>query len=165
MTRIRWKSPPAKVGAPEGSIHVWAADLDDLMVLSCVHESDLAPEELERAARFRSEEDRTRFVVRRAVLRMILARYLYKEPASLRFRRGPHGKPALDTPDDGRTIRFNASASDGLAVYAVTVEGEVGVDIEAIRLPQDWLEVTEDAFAASEACTPTESPCTQPAGF
>jgi 4'-phosphopantetheinyl transferase len=47
----------------------------------------------------------------------------------LRFERGEHGKPYL--PACG--LRFNMSDSGDLALYAVALDVEVGVDIEQVR--------------------------------
>jgi 4'-phosphopantetheinyl transferase len=79
-----------------------------------------------RAARFRSGRDRERYVVCHGILRMLLARYIDRAPAVLRFDTGNYGKPALRNSD----LRFNLSHSRHLALFAVSRELAVGCDIE-----------------------------------
>jgi len=93
----------------------------------------LAPDECDRADRFLRDADRNRFIVGRGVLRTILGRYLGSHPAQLRFRYSPAGKPALAAESGPGSIRFNVSHTRDIALYAVTIGREVGVDIERIR--------------------------------
>jgi 4'-phosphopantetheinyl transferase len=116
-------------------IDVWRAALDDqpaevLQYLQTV----ISPDEAGRAHRFYFERDRRRFVIGRGILRLLLGRYLGREPGELVFRYGENGKPALATLNGGPPpLYFNVTHSEGLAVYAFTRAGEVGVDIERIR--------------------------------
>jgi 4'-phosphopantetheinyl transferase len=91
----------------------------------------LSPDEQRRGAGFRLERDRVRFIVRRGLLRRMLALRLGVEPVSLRFGYGSFGKPYLLEPHGG--LRFSVAHSSGLAVYALAVEREVGIDIERVR--------------------------------
>jgi 4'-phosphopantetheinyl transferase len=60
---------------------------------------------------------------------MILGHYLALQPAEVSFRYGRYGKPLLD----GTDLLFNMSKSAGCAVYAVTRNRRIGVDVEQIR--------------------------------
>ena len=86
----------------------------------------LADDERCRARRFRLERDRRRYIVRRAILRELLSRYLGIAPARVRLRTGPFGKPCVAEGD----LRFSLSHSRGLALYAVARGLEVGCDLE-----------------------------------
>lgn len=86
----------------------------------------LDDEERARADRFRFERDRRRFVLRRGLLRTLLAARLGRDPAALRFTRNAFGKPALP----GSDLRFSASHSHGTALLAVAWGVELGCDIE-----------------------------------
>ncbi|MGB7437819.1 MAG: hypothetical protein WBW49_20565, partial [Candidatus Acidiferrum sp.] len=46
---------------------------------------------------------------------------------------GPNGKPALSRKTDSLDSRFNLSHSHGLAMLAVALGREVGIDVERIR--------------------------------
>jgi 4'-phosphopantetheinyl transferase len=93
----------------------------------------LSTDEIARADRFKFERDRRRFVVGRGALRRILASYLERDPKSIHFVYGPHGKPMLADAATSGGLEFNASGSDELAVCAVTAGRPVGVDIELCR--------------------------------
>jgi hypothetical protein len=92
--------------------------------------SILSPDEELRAARFRFDSDRSRWVRARTALRVILADYASLPPAELQFVLGPHGKPALAS---GSEIEFSLSHAGSWAMVAVTRGIPVGIDIERIR--------------------------------
>ena len=69
----------------------------------------------------------------RAVLGMILGRYLQFEPHRVQLIYGPHGKPNLAERRGDEELRFNLSHSPKLALYALTRGREVGVDRELLR--------------------------------
>lgn len=77
--------------------------------------------------------DQRRFLAARGVLRMLLGHYLDRAPESIGFGYGPNGKPELERPGGNPPVCFNYSHSQGLALYAVTREGRIGVDLEALR--------------------------------
>ena len=93
--------------------------------------------EQDRAARFRRPEDRARFLVGRAALRQVLGTWLDRDPAALRFRYGPHGKPALDSVVDAAP-HFNLAHSGDLILLAFHPSRPVGVDVELLRPGLDW---------------------------
>jgi 4'-phosphopantetheinyl transferase len=101
-----------------------------------------------RAARFRFERDRRRFVARRLFLRAVLAEHMGVEPAGIRYRASGYGKPELDLADAG--IAFSTSHADDLAIVAVVRGGEVGADIERIRTMRDALDIARKFFTACE---------------
>lgn len=62
-----------------------------------------------------------------------MGHYLDAEPGHLQFEYGPHGRPSVVQPLRGKSLCFNLSYSDGIALYAVTWDRAVGVDIERFR--------------------------------
>ncbi|HEY1203980.1 MAG: 4'-phosphopantetheinyl transferase superfamily protein [Bryobacteraceae bacterium] len=108
-----------------GEVHIWRVDLSRWSGDG----AELDAEELARAARFRFPEIRQRWVAGRAALRRLLERYTGVPAAELRFARGEHGKPYLA----GSRVRFNMTDSGDLALYAVTLDAEIGVDVERVR--------------------------------
>lgn len=92
-------------------------------------ESCLSSEERERAAKFRFERDRRRFVVARARLREELAGRLGLRPEAVELAYGDNGKPRLAD----QVLHFSVSHCDDVALFAFSRSGEIGVDIEAIR--------------------------------
>lgn len=105
-------------------------------------------EERERAARFRFDHLQRSFVLARGALRVLLGSYLNTSRSNVRFRYNSSGKPSLASL--GR-IRFNVSHSSRLAVFAFTLDCEVGVDVEKIRPLQEMDEIAKHFFCAEEA--------------
>jgi 4'-phosphopantetheinyl transferase len=145
-----WQSPPSSHVSPAEEVHVWRASLnrseDGLQRL----QSTLTPDEHERAGRFHFQRDRQHFVAARGMLREILGRYLNAESASLRFGYTAYGKPYLTDECGGRWLRFNVSHSGELALYAVSRERELGVDIERVRTDIEHREIATQFFSERE---------------
>ncbi|EKD54878.1 MAG: phosphopantetheine-protein transferase [uncultured bacterium] len=115
----------------QSSIHLWQAFFPDLIGHFDYCCSLLNEEEIARAKRFHFDEHRHRFVIARALLRMMLSQYTQVPLAEISFSYHPQGKPYLtDNPLD---LQFNLSHSHDMAVYAFTLHNEVGVDIEKIQ--------------------------------
>ena len=87
-------------------------------------------------------------MIARGLLRTLLGRYLQVSPASIVFKYGSKGKPALAGPAG---IDFNVSHSGGLAVFAFTADCEVGVDVERIRPRPDMQGIANRFFCSEEA--------------
>ncbi len=75
------------------------------------------------------ERSRRRRVNARAFLRLLLGRYLQRDPRAIELTTGPDGKPALV----GGSLHFNLSHSGALGLVALSRTFEVGVDLERIR--------------------------------
>jgi 4'-phosphopantetheinyl transferase len=86
----------------------------------------LSESELARAARFGRPELRDRYIVGRATLRTILGNALGIEPARIVIVRGRRGRPLVE----GGQVDFNVSHTRARAIFAMTVDARVGVDIE-----------------------------------
>jgi 4'-phosphopantetheinyl transferase len=64
---------------------------------------------------------------------------------------GPHGKPALDGTSTPVDLRFNLAHSGRLALYAVALQVEVGIDVERVRAGVDFLGIAARFFSLREA--------------
>ena len=129
-----WRIPPEELKLENGEAHIWLARLDERKATDLLQ--ILSEDERARAGRFKLEQDKKRFIVARGFLRTILGRYLKTNPRQLRFEYTKYGKPSIAGTRD--EIKFNLSHSDGLALYAVTSEREIGVDLE--RIKSDFVE-------------------------
>ena len=124
-----WSEPPASLTLATGEVHVWRLALDQPESVVAEFRETLEADELERAGRFHFEKHRKHFVVGRGGLRYVLARYVDLKPQEFCFSYGAYGKPALV----GEELRFNMSHSNGVALFAVALDRELGVDVEHIR--------------------------------
>ena len=119
-----------------------------------------SPPELERLGRFLSatetdrarllmnDQIRMRFIAGRGILRGALGSYLGVAPENVPLAAGEHGKPCLT--DNAKNLRFNLSHAGDLLVLAVTVDLEVGVDIEKIEADKPVHDMARIAFSRRE---------------
>ncbi len=148
----RWHQPPSRgtMILPEGEIHVWRVDLDQLARHAEHWAQMLSPDEHSRAERFHLEQNRRRFIVGRGCLRAILGNYLGMRPAHVEFRYGLYGKPTLSHLCDRPPLHFNSSHSDGFALHAVGLNSELGIDLERIRSIPEIDQIVEQFFSPEE---------------
>jgi 4'-phosphopantetheinyl transferase len=124
-------------------IDIWEFSLVNLPVQAT---NLLSKEELVRANRFHFPRHHRRFIVARAMMRTILAKYLNEKPNLLNFSYNQHGKPLLN---DANRIEFNLSHSKDLALLAIGQHFPLGVDLEFFsERPYDGIGKT--LFSAAE---------------
>ena len=133
-----------------GEVHVWRTTLDETPGRIRSMREILDDDERRRVDRVGTEQGRRRFIVGRGLLRMILGRYLAVDPRTLRFTYGPQGKPALADLSSGIPLHFNVAHADDLAVYAVTLDRRIGVDVERLRPGFGGERIAERFFSAAE---------------
>jgi len=150
MTSTIFSPPPLDLELGTNEIHVWRASLDQPIPRFHKLREMLSKDERMRAGRFHFEQDRKRFIVGRGILRTILGRYLNVEPARLQFCYGKNGKPALSDTFNKINIFFNMSDSGRLAIYALSRDGEIGVDIEQICDLPERNRIADQFFSVRE---------------
>ena len=140
------------------SVHIWriCQDRDELSVQKL--QALLSEEERDRSLKYRFEVDRNRFIVRRGMLRRILAGYLRNEPQDVDFCARTFGKLCLA--DLSRSLVFNVTHSQGMALIAVTQAGTIGVDVECVRPLPDLEMMIESCLSPSERVTLETFPAT-----
>jgi 4'-phosphopantetheinyl transferase len=155
-----WEDPPPQPRLERGAVHVWRADL---ALVPPALSDRLSRQEHARAGRFRRPRDGRLWASSRAVLRSLLAGYLGSDAKALNIAADANGKLSL-LEDPTRTpttatgalpgsdrLSFNLSHSAGIALFAFTTAGPVGVDIELARRPIDVLALAARAFGAGAA--------------
>ena len=122
------------------------------------HLDVLSPEERDRAASYRHEADRARFVVAATLLRLVVGARVQVAPSQVPVRRrcahcrAPHGRPVIV----GTHLGVSVSHAPDLVVVAVSRDGAVGVDVEQVRAI-DLDTMTPMVLSAAEA-TSSRSP-------
>jgi 4'-phosphopantetheinyl transferase len=147
---ILWPLPPDKLILGTTDVHVWAAHLDLPSDARQRLAALLSKDEQERAARFRLETHRNRFIAGRGILRSLLAKYLLCAPSLLRFAYSPQGKPSLAEQFAESGLSFNLAHSSEIALIAMSRLGPIGVDVEHIRPIEDADELVQRFFSARE---------------
>lgn len=145
------------------AIQVWliGTDLPDAVLGE--FEALLDDDERERAGSLLYPDRRRRFIASHGAVRVILGRHLGLPPQSLRWRRGPHGKPELAGP--GPWPQISLSKSGGLAALAVAANRPVGVDIQKLLAGLDVARLARRFYPPEEARFVTSDEARQVARF
>ena len=130
-------------------VHLWRVDLQPSDSTCGQLARLLSTDEQQRADRFCFQRDRQRWVVARAALRQILAKYLALPATELQFEYSGHGKPSLH-PKLLCGVNFNLAHSGDLAVVAVTKAPSIGIDLEVIRPLEDRQAIARRYFSLAE---------------
>lgn len=117
----------------ENEVHVWQASLEAPSQEQERLYRFLDPDEQSRADRFRFPKDQRHFTIARGVLRLLLGRYLEKDPEELDFAYNRYGKPTLRQELNPAQLQFNLSHSGERVLYAFALRRELGIDIEWIN--------------------------------
>ncbi|WP_263360090.1 4'-phosphopantetheinyl transferase family protein [Acidicapsa ligni] len=139
--------------APD-TVHAWLIRLDvkaDESQLARWREW-LSVMERAKADIFRAEQHRREYITSHAALRVVLGECLGIAPADVIFDDGrdagakPHLLIAGDKPD----VRFNLSHTAGAALIGVTLDWELGVDIERLRPMADLEAMARSVMSMEE---------------
>lgn len=155
-----WNIPQGTVALAEDEVHVWKAVLDVPIDTRTALQQVLSLDETKQAAKFYFEKDRQHWIVAHGILRTLLGAYLKVEPTEIQFVTNAYGKPAIVSPPVGVQLHFNMAHSGNMALYAFSVNREVGVDVEYMRSDVDYVELAQHFFSPHEkaqlSALPTE---------
>jgi 4'-phosphopantetheinyl transferase len=143
-------------------VEVWLIGTDVPDPVLARLETLLDDDERERAAALLYPARRRQFIASHGAVRLILGRRLGLPPGSLRWRRGPHGKPELAWPGLARPglagpglagpgPQVSMSRSGSLAALAVAGNRRVGVDIQRLLAGLDVTRMAERFYPPGEA--------------
>ena len=112
----------------------------------------LNDDEIQRAARFRFDKHRNRFITGRGSIREILAGKGNCSPQAIEFELNKYGKPSLLKPESIRYMQFNASSSATTGAIAISKGIALGLDIEKIKPAnsQDYDLIVKNEFTNDE---------------
>ncbi len=134
----------------ESDIHLWITHpqhIQDSEMLAQYREL-LTEEEKIKQQRYKFENDRHSALVTRAFVRDLLSSYAATEPSDWCLKIGAKGKPEiLDPPIP---LRFNLSHTKDLIICAVTLNNDIGCDVESVGRSSDILAIANHYFSASE---------------
>ena len=139
-------------------LHGWQTTLDQPLASVQELKSLLSRDEVKRAGRFHFERDRTRFLVRRGLLRIILGYHLEVDPHTVQFRYAASGKPEVAQMSDKGKLDFSISQSHGLALFIIGWNRNVGIDVEKIRPLNEAQPIARRFFSITEATAIQELP-------
>src|SRR5262249_34435137 len=103
--------------------------------------------------RFHFPSGRRDYLVTRALVRLALSRYAAVPPERWRFTKGRYGRPEIAEPLITPRLRFNVSHTVGMVACLITVERDVGVDVETTARAGRPLEIADRYFSPAESRT------------
>ena len=127
-------------------IHVWQSTLENCPD----HLYTLSTDERNKAERFRNPANQHRYMASHSILRFILAKYSGCDAAALQFETNTYGKPFLANYNEKYKIHFNMTHSENRACYIISINKEVGIDIEYIKEKFDWSNIASSFFSSQE---------------
>jgi 4'-phosphopantetheinyl transferase len=144
-------SLPAPISLPPDEVHVWITEPEKIEEprLLADYEELLSPEEREKQKRFHFERHRRQYLVSHALVRLTLSRYAPVPPEAWTFRTNEYGCPAVNR-EGSPGLCFNLSHTDGMAMVAVAIDAELGVDVEDTQRPGEVVDLADHYFAPSE---------------
>ena len=89
--------PASGLSLRPDEVQLWRVDLNQVAPAEPRWRQLLSPDEAVRADRFHFERDRRNYTATRALLRMLLGKYVNSAPERVPFVYGERGKPALDS--------------------------------------------------------------------
>jgi 4'-phosphopantetheinyl transferase len=153
-----WEEPPVELTLASEEVHVWRAALDRPERVRERLAGKLSADEHARAQQIVAARDREHWTVARALLRVILGRYLDASPEEVALIAERGGKPVLAAGSGSKPVSFNLSHSGDIALYAVTGARRVGVDVERVRDDVDTERIVGRLFSPAERAVLQELP-------
>ncbi len=149
VSEVFWHAwiPANHLSIEPHQLHIWRVDLHPSPQAAGIEREMLSPAETDRMEKFQFEPDRYRFIVSHCALRIILSRYLDIAPQQVQYQYTDKGKPSL-VPATG--LFFNLAHSGELALVAVGLHSQIGVDVEFIRMVDDLDQLAKSCFSQSE---------------
>jgi 4'-phosphopantetheinyl transferase len=155
MSRVTihpWQPAPSDWSISDNHVLVFRIDLSTRYTAE--DHSVLSDAERSRAAQFRFDEHRDRWILCRSALRRLLGHATNASPADVPITYNAHGKPCLLD----ATIEFNVSHSQDIAVIAVASNCEVGIDVEVLNDAPDIPAISRHFFTPAEQSFLTSGP-------
>lgn len=146
----RWVASPKAPVLRVNEVQVWRIPLADHAGAEVRLKELLSPDEHVRAEHFHFLHDRQHFIIRRAVLRQLLAAVLATKSQAIRLEFGAHGKPFVAGQIGACRLQFSCSHSADWALIALTRGSELGVDLEQHRSMPDAEDLAKNFFSCAE---------------
>jgi 4'-phosphopantetheinyl transferase len=127
--------------------HIWVVELSVAEGSLVAYYGLLSKDERNRAARFKFNKDRNKYIICRGALRELSAKYLKMNPKEIVFEYSEFGKPKFT---HKTSVRFNVSHSGDFALIGFIENHSIGVDIELIKYDFDVLEIAHNFFSRKE---------------
>lgn len=140
-----------KLTLANNEIHLWMTKPEELLAnneLLTTYATLLTSKETAKQQRYKFTKDRHDALITRAFIRDLLSYYADIAPQDWQFEKGEKDKPEIvNCPIP---LRFNISHTKNLIICAVTLEDDIGCDVENIGRNNDVLAIAERYFSPKE---------------
>lgn len=142
-----------------GQAHIWTLPVSqaDAPVIERLRPV-LSDQEKARSEAITDARTHQEYLAAHVLVHLMLAHFSTLKAADWRFVEGPHGRPEPAPGIDSSNLRFNLSHARGLVACAVTLEDDIGVDVEWLERSNDLELIAEKKFAKLEAACFSGSP-------
>ncbi|OLS20004.1 MAG: 4'-phosphopantetheinyl transferase psf-1 [Candidatus Heimdallarchaeota archaeon LC_3] len=127
-------------------IHIWIISLSNQILSHEDLKRILSYSELKKIDDFNIISEGERYLYYRGILRIILSKYINIDPENIIISVNERGKPFIKNSE----LKFNISHKNDLAVIALGINCEVGVDIEYLRNEIDYYKLIKRFFSREE---------------
>ncbi|MFT7005817.1 MAG: 4'-phosphopantetheinyl transferase [Colwellia sp.] len=144
------KNSKSSLDIKKNEIHLWQVNPDNVTQPELLNQykSLLSADETIKQQRYKFSHDRHDALITRAFIRDLLSYYADIAPNDWRFDKGEKDKPEIVNPP--LPLRFNISHTKGLIICAVTLEDDIGCDVENTTRSNDVLAIANRYFSAIE---------------
>ncbi len=141
-----------KLNLAANEIHIWVTKPEELLgndELLATYSTLLTSTELAKQQRYKFAKDRHDALITRAFIRDLLSYYADVAPQDWQFEKGNKDKPEIiNCP---LPLRFNISHTKNLIICAVTLEDDIGCDVENTGRNNNVLAIAERYFSSKES--------------
>jgi 4'-phosphopantetheinyl transferase len=144
------KNSKISLNIKKNEIHLWQVNPDNITEPELLNQYKtlLSADETIKQQRYKFSHDRHDALITRAFVRDLLSYYADIAPNDWRFDKGEKDKPEIVNPP--LPLRFNISHTKGLIICAVTLEDDIGCDVENTTRSNDLLAIANRYFSAIE---------------
>lgn len=144
------KNSTISLNIKKNDVHLWQVNPDKITQpeLLSKYKNLLSDDETIKQQRYKFSHDRHDALITRAFVRDLLSYYADIAPNDWRFDKGEKDKPEIVNPP--LPLRFNISHTKGLIICAVTLEDDIGCDVENTTRSNDVLAIANRYFSAIE---------------
>ncbi|NQY50661.1 MAG: 4'-phosphopantetheinyl transferase superfamily protein [Colwellia sp.] len=141
-----------KLTLANNEIHLWMTKPEELLgndELLTTYATLLTSKETAKQQRYKFAKDRHDALITRAFIRDLLSYYADIAPQDWQFEKGEKDKPEIV--NCSLPLRFNISHTKNLIICAVTLEDDIGCDVENTGRNNDILAIAERYFSPTES--------------
>lgn len=152
----------------DNEAHVWKTKISENLSNLEMYSSLLTSTEQSLAARFYLDKDKNRYIISKAILKILLANYIKinlknnsPSPSGILFEYNSYGKPFLSSKMNIYNLRFNLAHSGDSIIYIFANNCEVGIDIEYCDSKLITKEMFDSCCSSQEKFFLQNLPCSE----